>query len=135
MGKKTKIDWCDSTWNPVTGCLHGCAYCYARRIAERFRAKELRTSWARNTTFPASAIWCRPTGTGGAWYCLNLWFLWFSTQGTPMSIAQIAVIPFLADGLYLTQVITGNCASVRIVDRLLTIRNVKLFAPKEESEP
>lgn len=36
MGKKTKIDWCDSTWNPVTGCLRGCAYCYARRIAERF---------------------------------------------------------------------------------------------------
>ena len=34
--KKTKIDWCDSTWNPVTGCLHGCEYCYARRIAERF---------------------------------------------------------------------------------------------------
>lgn len=36
MGKKTKIDWCDSTWNPVTGCLHGCEYCYARKIAERF---------------------------------------------------------------------------------------------------
>lgn len=33
---KSKIDWCDSTWNPVTGCLHGCEYCYARRIAERF---------------------------------------------------------------------------------------------------
>ena len=36
MGNKTKIDWCDATWNPVTGCLHGCEYCYARRIAERF---------------------------------------------------------------------------------------------------
>lgn len=36
MGKKTKIDWCDSTWNPVTGCLHGCEYCYARGIANRF---------------------------------------------------------------------------------------------------
>ena len=36
MGKKTKIDWCESTWNPVTGCLHGCEYCYARKIAERF---------------------------------------------------------------------------------------------------
>lgn len=24
MGSKTKIYWCDSTWNPVTGCLHGC---------------------------------------------------------------------------------------------------------------
>lgn len=36
MGKKTKIDWCDSSWNPVTGCEHGCPYCYARGIAERF---------------------------------------------------------------------------------------------------
>ena len=36
MGKKTKIDWADATWNPVTGCLHGCEYCYARKIAERF---------------------------------------------------------------------------------------------------
>lgn len=36
MGYKTKIDWADATWNPVTGCLHGCEYCYARRIAERF---------------------------------------------------------------------------------------------------
>ena len=36
MGYKTKIDWADATWNPVTGCLHGCEYCYARKIAERF---------------------------------------------------------------------------------------------------
>lgn len=36
MGAKTKIDWCDATWNPVTGCLHGCEYCYARGIAKRF---------------------------------------------------------------------------------------------------
>lgn len=33
---KTKIDWCDMSWNPVTGCLHGCPYCYARKIAKRF---------------------------------------------------------------------------------------------------
>lgn len=33
---KTKIDWCDSTWNPVTGCFHDCEYCYARKIANRF---------------------------------------------------------------------------------------------------
>lgn len=37
MGRKTKIDWCDSSWNPVTGCLHGCEYCYARSIANRFK--------------------------------------------------------------------------------------------------
>lgn len=33
---RTKIDWCDSTWNPITGCEHGCEYCYARGIAKRF---------------------------------------------------------------------------------------------------
>lgn len=41
MGARTKIDWCDATWNPVTGCLYGCGYCYARRIAERFGAREI----------------------------------------------------------------------------------------------
>jgi protein gp37 len=34
---KSKIEWCDMTFNPVTGCLHGCEYCYARRIANRFK--------------------------------------------------------------------------------------------------
>lgn len=36
MGKETKIDWCTSTWNPITGCLRGCDYCYARKQAHRF---------------------------------------------------------------------------------------------------
>ena len=36
VGYNTKIDWCDTSWNPVTGCLHGCEYCYARGIATRF---------------------------------------------------------------------------------------------------
>ena len=35
---KTKIEWADSTWNPITGCKHGCDYCYARRMANRFGA-------------------------------------------------------------------------------------------------
>lgn len=30
------IDWANWTWNPVTGCLHSCPYCYARDIANRF---------------------------------------------------------------------------------------------------
>ncbi|MGW7688898.1 DUF5131 family protein [Streptomyces asiaticus] len=34
------ISWAAWSWNPVTGCLHGCDYCYAREIAnsERYRA-------------------------------------------------------------------------------------------------
>lgn len=27
------ISWASWSWNPVTGCLHGCDYCYARDIA------------------------------------------------------------------------------------------------------
>lgn len=38
---KTKIEWCDMTWNPVTGCKQGCEYCYARRIAVRFMPFDL----------------------------------------------------------------------------------------------
>lgn len=33
---RTKIEWADYTWNPVTGCLRGCPYCYAKKQALRF---------------------------------------------------------------------------------------------------
>lgn len=36
---KTKIDWATASWNPLTGCRHGCPYCYARRVANRFNAR------------------------------------------------------------------------------------------------
>ena len=32
--KGTEIGWAMYSWNPVTGCNHGCTYCYARTIAE-----------------------------------------------------------------------------------------------------
>ena len=35
--EKSKIEWCDSTWNPVSGCYHPCPYCYARSTANRFK--------------------------------------------------------------------------------------------------
>lgn len=33
---KTKIDWADATWNPITGCHHECPYCYAEKMTRRF---------------------------------------------------------------------------------------------------
>jgi len=36
MGGRTKIDWCDSTINPVRGCSRGCEYCYARKLNARW---------------------------------------------------------------------------------------------------
>lgn len=38
MGDKTKIEWTDATWNPVTGCTkvsQGCKNCYAERVFPR----------------------------------------------------------------------------------------------------
>ena len=40
MGDKTKIEWADATWNPVTGCTPisaGCEHCYAKRQAEQMQ--------------------------------------------------------------------------------------------------
>ena len=49
---KTSIEWVKNpdgtqgyTWNPITGCLNGCLYCYARRLANgrlkaRYRAND-----------------------------------------------------------------------------------------------
>ena len=33
---RSKIEWCDMTWNPITGCLNNCEYCYAKRLIKRF---------------------------------------------------------------------------------------------------
>lgn len=32
------IEWARWSWNPVTGCLHDCPYCYARDIAKRYES-------------------------------------------------------------------------------------------------
>jgi protein gp37 len=40
MPAETAIEWTESTWNPVTGCTEvtpGCAHCYAKTFAERWR--------------------------------------------------------------------------------------------------
>jgi protein gp37 len=41
MAKKSKIEWTESTWNPVTGCTKispGCKNCYAEKFALRLKA-------------------------------------------------------------------------------------------------
>jgi protein gp37 len=56
------IDWAKWSWNPVTGCLHACPYCYARDIAERFYPQKFvptflpdRLVAPTNTKVPAKA--------------------------------------------------------------------------------
>lgn len=38
MGDRSGIEWCDATWNPISGCTKvsaGCARCYAERVFPR----------------------------------------------------------------------------------------------------
>ena len=44
---RTKIEWCDYTWNPIKGyCPNNCSYCYAHRTYNRFGwDKTIRFDW------------------------------------------------------------------------------------------
>ena len=42
---KTKIDWCDETYNYVIGCKNNCPYCYAKKMNTRFK-------WIKNFNEP-----------------------------------------------------------------------------------
>ena len=40
LADRSRIEWTEATWNPVTGCNEvspGCAHCYAKTFAERWR--------------------------------------------------------------------------------------------------
>lgn len=49
---RTAIEWCDLTWNPITGCTRGCAYCYARRMAHRLRGR-----YGYRQDYPFAVTW------------------------------------------------------------------------------
>jgi len=41
MTQKSRIEWTEQTWNPMTGCTKvsaGCKHCYAERMAIRLQA-------------------------------------------------------------------------------------------------
>lgn len=51
MAENSKIEWTDSTWNPITGCTlvsEGCRHCYAAQLAAtRLRSHPSRAGLAR----------------------------------------------------------------------------------------
>jgi protein gp37 len=40
MSDRSRIEWCDASWNPVSGCSHvspGCDHCYAETLSQRYK--------------------------------------------------------------------------------------------------
>jgi protein gp37 len=84
-GPDNGIGWCDYTWNPITGCKHGCRFgpndtpCYAEVIAERFRGtkgypngfeptfRPERLSDPRRLKTPARIFTCSMADLFGSW--------------------------------------------------------------------
>lgn len=78
---RSNIEWCEMTSNPITGCMHGCPYCYARTFAKRLQAmgvkqyengfepafhpEELKTWFKRKK--PTHIFVCSMSGMFGLW--------------------------------------------------------------------
>jgi protein gp37 len=40
-----RVEWVQWSWNPVTGCKHGCAYCYAHDLANKIYENKFRPTF------------------------------------------------------------------------------------------
>lgn len=49
---RTKIEWTEYSWNPITGCHHGCWYCYAKKLFTRFHKSFLPTFYPERLKEP-----------------------------------------------------------------------------------
>lgn len=82
------IEWAAFSWNPVTGCLHNCAYCYARDIANRFFDQKFAPSFIpERLSQPANTRqiqprWYGDTGHNNVFTCsmADLFGKWVPTE-------------------------------------------------------
>ena len=63
MSDKSKIEWTDATWNPVTGCLRDCPYCYAIGCVKRFQGYELNGEITTYNPYDGPAVLDKPMYT------------------------------------------------------------------------
>lgn len=40
-----KIEWTDWTYNPISGCKHGCSYCYLKKMDKRFKSNLMKPAY------------------------------------------------------------------------------------------
>lgn len=81
MGKDTKIEWADHTWNPWSGCTKvstGCKYCYMFRVKVRWKKQDPSALYrARKQTSNEPLKWNRnPSNHGNRVFACSMsdWF-------------------------------------------------------------
>jgi len=102
------IEWSKWSWNPVTGCLHDCQYCYARDIALRFEGHfkptfhSDRLSAPANTTIPKHRI--NESGINNIFVCsmADLFGKWVDTEWIEQVI-EVCTIQDQWNYLFLTK--------------------------------
>ncbi len=131
---KTKIEYVNYTWNPITGCLEGCFYCYAKRIADRFHKPFIpqfhqdRLAQPLNTKKPSRIFVCSMSdfwgdGVNPQWrediitkvfrYCPQHTFLILTKQPHFISQWEVERLP---DNVWLGVTITCDDDSWRQID-------------------
>ena len=98
--KTDNIEWARWSWNPVTGCLHNCDYCYARDIAARFYEQGFtptflpeRLAAPRNTKVPARAE--TEIGYRNCFVCsmADLWGKWVPSEIISLVMSEVIASP------------------------------------------
>lgn len=70
MSDRSRIEWTEATWNPVTGCDRisaGCDNCYALALAKRLKAMgadKYQTDGDPRTSGPGFGVTCHPGALG-----------------------------------------------------------------------
>ena len=98
--KSDNIEWARWSWNPITGCLHNCVYCYDRDIAARFYPQKFaptllpyRLSAPQNMTPPKKAR--TEIGFKNVFVCsmADLFGRWVPAQWIEAVLHQVASAP------------------------------------------
>lgn len=95
------IEWAAWSWNPITGCLHNCPYCYARDIAERFYEQKFEPSFVPErlsqpgNTKAISPRWPGDTGHRNIFTCsmADLFGKWVPTEWIEAVLKTVADNP------------------------------------------